>query len=74
MAEVRQLGWKTIPAVRSGYDADTLPDQYRSTYSSRLVRTAELLDRLHDRCRRTCNSFSLDRRHEALAYYREGDR
>ncbi len=31
-----------------------------------LVRTAELRARLHDRCRRTCNSFSRDRRHEAL--------
>ncbi len=56
MAEVRQHGWKAIPAVRSGYDADTLPDQYRSTDSSRLVRTAELRARLHDRCRRTCVS------------------
>lgn len=24
MAGVRQLGWKAIPAVRSGYGADTL--------------------------------------------------
>ena len=30
MAGVRQLGWKAIPAVRSGYGADTLPDRYRS--------------------------------------------
>ncbi len=31
MAGVRQLGWKAIPAVRSGYGADTLPDRYHST-------------------------------------------
>lgn len=66
MAAVRQHGWRAIPAVRSGYGADTLLDRYRSTDSSRLVRTAELHARLHDRCRRTCNSFSRDRRHEAL--------
>ncbi len=30
MAGVHQLGWKAIPAVRSGYGADTLPDRYRS--------------------------------------------
>ncbi|ENG09264.1 hypothetical protein ECP03052606_4818, partial [Escherichia coli P0305260.6] len=30
MAGVRQLGWKAIPAVRSEYGADTLPDRYRS--------------------------------------------
>ncbi len=29
MAAVRQLGWKAIPAVRSGYGADTLLDRYR---------------------------------------------
>lgn len=57
MAAVRQHGWRAIPAVRSGYGADTLLDRYRSTDSSRLVRTAELRARLHDRCRRTCNSF-----------------
>ncbi len=26
MAGVHQLGWKAIPAVRSGYGADTLPE------------------------------------------------
>ncbi len=26
MAGVHQLGWKAIPAVRSGYGADTLGD------------------------------------------------
>ena len=30
MAGVHQYGWKVIPAVRSGYGADTLPDQCRS--------------------------------------------
>ena len=34
MAGVRQLGWKAIPAVRSGYGADTLPDRYRSDGSA----------------------------------------
>ncbi len=53
MAGVRQHGWRAIPAVRSEYGADTLLERYRSTDSSRLVRTAELRARLHDRCRRT---------------------
>ena len=30
MAGVRQHGWRAIPAVRSEYGADTLPDRYRS--------------------------------------------
>ena len=44
MLAVRQHGWKAIQAVRSGYGADTLLDRYRSTHSSRLIRTAEFPD------------------------------
>lgn len=39
MAGVRQLGWKAIPAVRSGYGSDTLPDRYRSVGRCRSART-----------------------------------
>ena len=39
MAGVRQLGWKAIPAVRSGYGADTLPDRYRSDCTKRSFRS-----------------------------------
>ena len=35
MAGVHQLGWKAIPAVRSGYGADTLPDRYRKSWKNR---------------------------------------
>ena len=38
MAGVHQHGWKATSAVRSGYDADTLPDRYRSVGRCRSVR------------------------------------
>ncbi len=66
MAGVRQHGWRAIPVVRSEYGADTLPDRYRSDGRCRSARTAVLHARRRDRYRRTCNSFSRDRRHEAL--------
>ncbi len=53
MAGVRQLGWKAIPAVRSEYGADTLPDRYRSDDRYRSARTAVLHARRRDRYRRT---------------------
>ena len=53
MAGVRQLGWKAIPAVRSGYGADTLPDRYRSDGRCRSARTTVLHARRRDRYRRT---------------------
>ncbi len=42
MAGVRQHGWRAIPAVRSEYGADTLPDRYRSDGRCRSARTAGL--------------------------------
>ncbi len=53
MAGVRQLGWKAIPAVRSEYGADTLPDRYRSDGRCRSARTAVHHARRRDRYRRT---------------------
>nr|AAL67375.1 unknown [Escherichia coli] len=53
MAGVRQLGWKAIPAVRSGYGADTLPDRYHSTGRCRSARTTVHHARRRDRYRRT---------------------
>ena len=61
MAGVRQLGWKAIPAVRSGYGADTLPDRYRSDGTFRSVRTAVHHVRHHDRSRRRCSFSCPDR-------------
>ena len=60
MAGVRQLGWKAIPAVRSGYGADTLPDRYHSTGRCRSARTTVHHARRRDRYRRT-RRFSLPR-------------
>lgn len=37
MAGVHQLGWKAIPAVRSGYGADTLPDRFRLFNQTQLL-------------------------------------
>ncbi len=53
MAGVRQHGWRAIPAVRSEYGADTLPDRYRSDGRCRSARTAVLHARRRDRYRRT---------------------
>lgn len=66
MAGVRQLGWKAIPAVRSEYGADTLPDRYCSDGRCRSVRTAVHHARRRDRYRRTRNFSFRDRLHEAL--------
>ncbi len=57
MAGVRQLGWKAIPAVRSEYGADTLPDRYRSDGRCRSARTAVHHARRRDRYRRTRRIF-----------------
>ncbi len=37
MAGVRQHGWRAIPAVSSGYEADTLPERFRSVGRYRFV-------------------------------------
>ena len=66
MAGVRQHGWRAIPAVRSEYGADTLPDRYRSDGRCRSARTAVLHARRRDRYRRTRNFSFRDRLHEAL--------
>ena len=50
MAGVR----KAIPAVRSGYGADTLPDRYRSVSRCRSDRIVAHHALHRDRCRKTC--------------------
>ena len=42
MAGVRQHGWRAIPAVRSEYGADTLPDRYRSDGRFRSARNSPM--------------------------------
>ncbi len=61
MAGVRQHGWRAIPAVRSEYGADTLPDRYRSDGRCRSARTAVHHARRRDRYRRTHNFSFRDR-------------
>ncbi len=53
MAGGRQHGWRAIPAVRSEYGADTLPDRDHSDGRCRAVRTAVHYARRRDRYRRT---------------------
>ena len=72
MAGVRQLGWKAIPAVRSGYGADTLPDRYRSDGRCRSARTTVLHARRRDRYRRTRRWYDLYILTIALVGYSRG--
>ena len=72
MAGVRQLGWKAIPAVRSEYGADTLPDRYRSDGRCRSARTTVLHDRRRDRYRRTRRWYDLYILTIALVGYSRG--
>lgn len=72
MAGVRQHGWRAIPAVRSEYGADTLPDRYRSDGRCRSARTAVHHARRRDRYRRTLRWYDLYILTIALVGYSRG--